>query len=127
MTDQLKKIIDALVPIINELSDLTSETYTREVEEWEDDDVNIEEAVITQKTIEVEYRITTFEIVRALFERIHDDADKASMTQMDIDNAEIEKMTVSEIAAALDEAFPDLKDADIKAYRIYEDETDGKS
>ena len=91
MTDQLKKIIDALVPIINTISDLTAETYTREVEEWEDDDVNIEEAIITQKTIEVEYRITTFEIVRALFDRIHDDADKAGMTQMDIDNEQAEE------------------------------------
>lgn len=113
MTDELEKIVDALVPIIKTMSDLTAYIYEEEVSVWEDDDVNIEDAVITKQTREVEYRISTVEIVRALLDRVHDDADKAGLTQMDIDNEDAEKMCVSEVLTALDDAFPDLK-----AYRL---------
>ena len=95
MTDQLKKIIDALVPIINAISDLTEDVYTEVYTVDEDGDEQIylydEQAPEDAKEREVKYRTTPQEIVKALFDRIHDDADRASMTQMDIDNEQAEE------------------------------------
>lgn len=101
MKDQLKTIIDALVPIINTISDLTEESYTELYTVDEDGDEEVyfydDEAPPDAKEREVKYRITAQEIVKALFDRIHDDADKAGMTQMDIDNEEAEKQALFEI------------------------------
>lgn len=103
MTDQLEKIIDALVPIINTISDLTEDVYTELYTVDEDGDEEVyfydDEAPPDAKEREVKYRITAHEIVKALFDRIHD-ADKASMTQMDIDNEEAERQALFEITGS---------------------------
>ena len=104
MTDQLEKVIDALVPIINTISDLTEDVYTELYTVDEDGDEEVyfydDEAPPDAKEREVKYRITAHEIVKALFDRIHDDADKASMTQMDIDNEEAERQALFEITGS---------------------------
>lgn len=101
MTDELEKIVDVLVPIINTISDLTEDVYTELYTVDEDGDEEVyfydDEAPPDAKEREVKYRITAHEIVKALFDRIHDDADKASMTQMDIDNEEAERQALFEI------------------------------
>lgn len=104
MTDELEKIVDVLVPIINTMSDLTEDVYIELYTVDEDGDEQIyldyEDAPEDVKEREVKYRTTPQEIVKALFDRIHDDADKASMTQMDIDNEEAERQALFEITGS---------------------------